>query len=1406
MQTGLHKILERVKSHEDAWPFADPVDEKWAPRYYAVVRKPMHLRRMEEKLEAGEYLTFSHFKADFMQIVENCRKYNGSDNEYTEMVENLKEVFQRAADRYLESDLSSDEDVAIEFPPPAGAVPGALPGAKGGAVGGEDVTSPTVKKEEPEEEAEEENEEPKEEALEGRKRRRKRLRGGNSWKESEAKRHTDEDSVEEEEEVKTEVTVKEEKVEKKEDRKRGDKRKSEEKVEEKKEDKKEDRRRKEEEKRKEEEVEKVEKVEKKGKGEKIKEEESKDEEEKLEDTQEELEEERYSSHRKRRKKVSESEGNEKKRKGQRPRRGADTEEEQIEEKKPLSESATHTEEEEEEGNTSGSKKKESAMGGKRSKSKPKKTAVVRNAAAIDALAEATEQTLKDINKWLDETPRLSEFSSASNSPSHLMSAEEYDAVGKGIESEYRKSLRMCDPTFGDFQQKDHGRKDSGPAVDKKGVRVDKRKPGQGAGAASSVSLPKRTIIERLQPGKSKGNLLKQGRSNSDADSSGGSGGVVGSGNVADEPSKKPGEATPKLSLGTVLRGDIAFGEGTKKEPEEAGDEEEEEKTSLAGGNLKKEKKQEEEKVEVEEKVEEDKPVRKKMGSATPNLSAWFKAFGAPRGQGQKKKGPDEGKGNTSQDEGEKVAGNEEPKLADEGKKTLPEDDTVAGKVDPEPLSPSPSGTPHSTSSRQRHVSTGSSNVSDLSSAFSPDVQDPALSPRLVELPSHSPSASAPLPIPSTYAPVNGTIRVGFYQDTSQKSGGSFSSNGGAEEGLPSPTHSGSSVLPTVPMQSSDMQFYDTSKPLTDQYREVAARVHHQHQHPPAVPTPPPVSPSPPASASPPRPMPYPNTPSVIFSTGSNRVTSPTYLPPVYPPPASNTITSYAPTVTTTTNSFSASESGPATTFPVKKRLYSTASTSSSGSTSITESSGTSVLVAPTCSSPVGRPYHSPEPQVSVVQHTTPLVRTDSPPPYDCSTTGTVPGYPHAHLETSQPKLGFARLPIYHHHPELSPLNPQHPGKPEPLRSVLHHPSMSPRSSDVQPSSPPRTIEPIIPPYPVEHQRRVLDLTGSVPAMQPTPAPPARTKTKTTRKTKTGRQQQQRQEPSELPVEPPGFQQFTRKSPEPLAAGLQQPQHPSSSAFEFAARLSLYGRDGKNFQHLYRAPIAPPSTGYYVDPGSMVKSPPPPSHQQPQPQHSQPLTQGCPPQGAVGSALPSYPFPISPHYPHYHPHHRLDTVPPKSQYLPSSPPPPSSSASPTSVPSSSPTTSASPIPAPSIPASLLSSAPPSFHPSNLSALPTLPGHRTFCTTGNGRASGSRLLAFPQGQQREGGSIVPGGGPLLVDPASPLYQQYHHHSHPHLHPPTHHLPQEELLLRGAAPLAPYSTSGYQHAFDPINRPWH
>ncbi|CAG7724349.1 unnamed protein product [Allacma fusca] len=111
---GMHKVIEAMKNHRDAWPFVNPVDEDYAPNYYRVISQPMDLQAIEDKLDNQEYASLEEFKTDFQKIVDNCRKYNGPTSEYTEMVENLQDAFNKAIQRYIIPD-ESDEEISIEY-------------------------------------------------------------------------------------------------------------------------------------------------------------------------------------------------------------------------------------------------------------------------------------------------------------------------------------------------------------------------------------------------------------------------------------------------------------------------------------------------------------------------------------------------------------------------------------------------------------------------------------------------------------------------------------------------------------------------------------------------------------------------------------------------------------------------------------------------------------------------------------------------------------------------------------------------------------------------------------------------------------------------------------------------------------------------------------------------------------------------------------------------------------------------------------------------------------------------------------------------------------------------------------------------------------------------------------------
>jgi len=81
-QDALQNILTAVQNHASAWPFLSPVPRDEVPDYYDVIKYPMDLKKIRERLESGYYSSKKLFVADISRIFANCRTYNGPDTEY----------------------------------------------------------------------------------------------------------------------------------------------------------------------------------------------------------------------------------------------------------------------------------------------------------------------------------------------------------------------------------------------------------------------------------------------------------------------------------------------------------------------------------------------------------------------------------------------------------------------------------------------------------------------------------------------------------------------------------------------------------------------------------------------------------------------------------------------------------------------------------------------------------------------------------------------------------------------------------------------------------------------------------------------------------------------------------------------------------------------------------------------------------------------------------------------------------------------------------------------------------------------------------------------------------------------------------------------------------------------------
>uniref|UniRef100_A0A8C5T8Z1 Histone acetyltransferase n=1 Tax=Malurus cyaneus samueli TaxID=2593467 RepID=A0A8C5T8Z1_9PASS len=93
MQNRNTLLFSLPKSHQSAWPFMEPVKRTEAPGYYEVIRFPMDLKTMSERLKNRYYVSKKLFMADLQRVFTNCREYNPPESEYYKCANILEKFF-----------------------------------------------------------------------------------------------------------------------------------------------------------------------------------------------------------------------------------------------------------------------------------------------------------------------------------------------------------------------------------------------------------------------------------------------------------------------------------------------------------------------------------------------------------------------------------------------------------------------------------------------------------------------------------------------------------------------------------------------------------------------------------------------------------------------------------------------------------------------------------------------------------------------------------------------------------------------------------------------------------------------------------------------------------------------------------------------------------------------------------------------------------------------------------------------------------------------------------------------------------------------------------------------------------------------------------------------------------------
>ncbi|VDK76079.1 unnamed protein product [Litomosoides sigmodontis] len=96
-------LISEAMRQQISWPFLKPVDAKVVPDYYQIIKRPMDLRTIMNKLKQRLYDTPDQVISDTRLIFENCRIYNEEESEICKCATKLEEFMEEGFTKALET-------------------------------------------------------------------------------------------------------------------------------------------------------------------------------------------------------------------------------------------------------------------------------------------------------------------------------------------------------------------------------------------------------------------------------------------------------------------------------------------------------------------------------------------------------------------------------------------------------------------------------------------------------------------------------------------------------------------------------------------------------------------------------------------------------------------------------------------------------------------------------------------------------------------------------------------------------------------------------------------------------------------------------------------------------------------------------------------------------------------------------------------------------------------------------------------------------------------------------------------------------------------------------------------------------------------------------------------------------
>ena len=93
-------FLLKLKMHKASWPFRMPVNpvSQAVPNYHEVVREPMDLKTIDNKIKGRLYKDLKEFDRDIRLIIANSYAFNSQDTVYYSLTKEFQGYYEQLWD------------------------------------------------------------------------------------------------------------------------------------------------------------------------------------------------------------------------------------------------------------------------------------------------------------------------------------------------------------------------------------------------------------------------------------------------------------------------------------------------------------------------------------------------------------------------------------------------------------------------------------------------------------------------------------------------------------------------------------------------------------------------------------------------------------------------------------------------------------------------------------------------------------------------------------------------------------------------------------------------------------------------------------------------------------------------------------------------------------------------------------------------------------------------------------------------------------------------------------------------------------------------------------------------------------------------------------------------------------